>query len=162
MSLRSPRGWRSANCGSSRAHSRGYLGRAGRRSPVAQASQHIRRDPQRELGARDRDVSRASRSWIRGSDGRLNNDELQVQPVRKSQVFFFCAAGHPLAGRKRLALEDLLEYPWAGPLRNAIGPRFPRTIDHLRSSAPIAVVFIRAPSSGLSPPPSRSSWAGMC
>jgi DNA-binding transcriptional LysR family regulator len=47
--------------------------------------------------------------------GALKNDDLQVQPVRKSQVFFFCAAGHPLAGRERLTLEDLLEYPWAGP-----------------------------------------------
>ena len=45
----------------------------------------------------------------------FNNDELQVQPVRNSPVFFFCAAGHPLAGRERLTLEDLLEYPWAGP-----------------------------------------------
>jgi DNA-binding transcriptional LysR family regulator len=41
--------------------------------------------------------------------------QLQVQPVRKSKVFFFCAAGHPLSGRKPLTLEDLLEYPWAGP-----------------------------------------------
>jgi DNA-binding transcriptional LysR family regulator len=40
---------------------------------------------------------------------------LQVQSVRKSPVFFFCAAGHPLAGKDRLVLEDLLEYPWAGP-----------------------------------------------
>jgi DNA-binding transcriptional LysR family regulator len=47
--------------------------------------------------------------------GALTNDELQVQPVRKSHVFFFCAAGHPLAGRKSLSLEDLLQYPWAGP-----------------------------------------------
>jgi DNA-binding transcriptional LysR family regulator len=47
--------------------------------------------------------------------GALKNDDLQVQPVRKSQVFFFCAAGHPLAGRERLTLDDLLEYPWAGP-----------------------------------------------
>jgi DNA-binding transcriptional LysR family regulator len=45
----------------------------------------------------------------------LSNNELQVQSVRKSQVFFFCAAGHPLAGRERLILEDLLDYPWAGP-----------------------------------------------
>jgi DNA-binding transcriptional LysR family regulator len=47
--------------------------------------------------------------------GALNNDELRVHSVRKSQVFFFCAARHPLAGRERLLLEDLLEYPWAGP-----------------------------------------------
>ncbi len=43
------------------------------------------------------------------------NLELLVQSVRKSQMFFFCAAGHPLAGKARLAFEDLLEYPWVGP-----------------------------------------------
>jgi DNA-binding transcriptional LysR family regulator len=47
--------------------------------------------------------------------GALSNNELHVQSVRNSQVFFFCAASHPLAGRERLTLEDLLEYPWAGP-----------------------------------------------
>jgi DNA-binding transcriptional LysR family regulator len=47
--------------------------------------------------------------------GATKNGDLQVQLIRKSQVFFFCAAGHPLAERTRLGLEDLLEYPWAGP-----------------------------------------------
>ena len=47
--------------------------------------------------------------------GAADDGELQVQPVRKSQMFFFCANGHPLAGRDRLSLDDLLEYPWAGP-----------------------------------------------
>ncbi len=28
---------------------------------------------------------------------------------------FFCAAGHPLARKKRVALDDLFEFPWAGP-----------------------------------------------
>ena len=47
--------------------------------------------------------------------GALDHVELQVQTVRKSPVFFFCAASHPLAGRTKLSLDDLLEYPWAGP-----------------------------------------------
>jgi DNA-binding transcriptional LysR family regulator len=47
--------------------------------------------------------------------GALKNDELHVQSVRKSRVFFFCAAGHPLAARERVLLEELVEYPWAGP-----------------------------------------------
>jgi DNA-binding transcriptional LysR family regulator len=47
--------------------------------------------------------------------GAAEHAQLQIQVVRTSQVFFFCAAGHPLAGRRRLALDDLLEYPWAGP-----------------------------------------------
>ena len=91
------------------------------------------------------------------------NDELQVQPVRKSQVFFFCAAGHPLAGRKALTLEDLLQYPWAGQaFRNAIAPLFRRRIDRLRSLARIGRASIRAPSWDRSPQPSRSSSAAMC
>jgi DNA-binding transcriptional LysR family regulator len=47
--------------------------------------------------------------------GALDHADLQVQTVRKSPVFFFCAAGHPLGARKHLKLDDLLEYPWAGP-----------------------------------------------
>jgi DNA-binding transcriptional LysR family regulator len=47
--------------------------------------------------------------------GALNGDELHVESVRKSQVFFFCAAGHPLAERERVVLDDLLGYPWSGP-----------------------------------------------
>ena len=43
------------------------------------------------------------------------NPQLQVQSVRKSQLFFFCAAGHPLSGKEQIAFEDLLEYPWVGP-----------------------------------------------
>ena len=43
------------------------------------------------------------------------NPDLQIEPIRNSPLFFFCAAGHPLAGKERLAFEDLLEYPWVGP-----------------------------------------------
>ena len=43
------------------------------------------------------------------------NPRLQVQSVRNSQLFFFCAAGHPLSGKEQIAFEDLLEYPWVGP-----------------------------------------------
>jgi DNA-binding transcriptional LysR family regulator len=41
--------------------------------------------------------------------------ELQTEVVRRTQGHFFCRAGHPLAGRKRLALSDLFEYPLVGP-----------------------------------------------
>ena len=47
--------------------------------------------------------------------GATGNGDLQVQLVRKAPVFFFCVASHPLVGREHLSLEDLLEYPWAGP-----------------------------------------------
>ena len=86
------------------------------------------------------------------------NTGLQVEPVRKSQMFFFCAAGHPLAGKERLGFEDLLEYPWAGPTLP----------ERIRAVLPIAdkpfavfdrrarVAFILARSSDRSPRPSRS------
>lgn len=45
----------------------------------------------------------------------VREPDLQTDAVRTSQVNFFCASGHPLARRKRLALDDLLEFPWAGP-----------------------------------------------
>jgi DNA-binding transcriptional LysR family regulator len=40
---------------------------------------------------------------------------LTTEAVRTSRLRFFCAATHPLAGKKRVTLEDLLEFPWAGP-----------------------------------------------
>lgn len=43
------------------------------------------------------------------------NPDLQVEPIRKSQLSFFCAAGHPLSEKEQIAFEDLLEYPWVGP-----------------------------------------------
>jgi DNA-binding transcriptional LysR family regulator len=95
--------------------------------------------------------------------GALKNDELQVQPVRKSPVFFFCAAGHPLAGRKGVTSRICSSTPGRGQAsRNAIARRSPPRIDRSRSSAQIGLAFIRAHSSGRSPLPSRSSWADMC
>jgi DNA-binding transcriptional LysR family regulator len=41
--------------------------------------------------------------------------ELQTEPIRSSQLNFFCAATHPLAGRNSLTLENLCEFPWVGP-----------------------------------------------
>ena len=43
------------------------------------------------------------------------NPELETEPVRSSRLNFFCAAGHPLAGRNSVTLEDLCEFPWVGP-----------------------------------------------
>jgi DNA-binding transcriptional LysR family regulator len=40
---------------------------------------------------------------------------LETQAIRITQLNFFCAASHPLARKKSVALEDLLEFPWAGP-----------------------------------------------
>jgi DNA-binding transcriptional LysR family regulator len=47
--------------------------------------------------------------------GAAEHTQLQAQPIRKSQVFFFCVPSHPLAIREGLELADLLEHPWAGP-----------------------------------------------
>ncbi len=41
--------------------------------------------------------------------------DIEIEPVRKSKMIFFCVAGHPLATRKTVFLDDLLEFPWAGP-----------------------------------------------
>ncbi len=43
------------------------------------------------------------------------NTELQTEVVRRAQGYFFCRASHPLALRKKLGLDDLLEFPWVGP-----------------------------------------------
>ncbi len=40
--------------------------------------------------------------------------DLQAEAIRAAELHIFCAASHPLARKKRVALEDLLEYPWAG------------------------------------------------
>ncbi len=60
------------------------------------------------------------------SDGRIDlgfadiseavqNPELETEAVRSSQMYFFCAARHPLAGRPNVTLEELREFPWVGP-----------------------------------------------
>jgi DNA-binding transcriptional LysR family regulator len=41
--------------------------------------------------------------------------ELETEPIGDPQLRFFCAAGHPLAAKARLKLQDLTEYPWVGP-----------------------------------------------
>lgn len=41
--------------------------------------------------------------------------DLETVLVRRAQGYFFCAANHPLAKRKKLVLDDLLEFPWVGP-----------------------------------------------
>lgn len=46
---------------------------------------------------------------------RQQDTDLNVETVRTSQMFFYCRAGHPLAGRKARTIEDLLEFPWVGP-----------------------------------------------
>ena len=42
--------------------------------------------------------------------------DLRTEAVRDFRGIFFCAADHPLAQKKGVALEDSLEYPWVGPL----------------------------------------------
>jgi DNA-binding transcriptional LysR family regulator len=47
------------------------------------------------------------------------DSNLDVLPVRACPLVFFCAAGHPLAGRASLGIEDLIEFPWVGPSLSA-------------------------------------------
>ncbi len=41
--------------------------------------------------------------------------DLETELVRESVLRFFCRTGHPLTSRERLALEDLMQFPWVGP-----------------------------------------------
>jgi DNA-binding transcriptional LysR family regulator len=43
------------------------------------------------------------------------NPELETEPVRSSQLWVFCAVGHPLAVCQSVSLEDICEFPWVGP-----------------------------------------------
>jgi DNA-binding transcriptional LysR family regulator len=38
-----------------------------------------------------------------------------VETVRTSCLAFYCRAGHPLADKRYLTIENLLEFPWVGP-----------------------------------------------
>jgi DNA-binding transcriptional LysR family regulator len=55
------------------------------------------------------------------------NGDVDVEPIRSSQMIFFCAADHPLAVREKLVVNDLLEFPWAGPsLPGRMGEALPK------------------------------------
>src|SRR5262249_48411721 len=43
------------------------------------------------------------------------DSELETELIGAAQLRFFCGAGHPLARKARLKLEDLTQYPWVGP-----------------------------------------------
>jgi DNA-binding transcriptional LysR family regulator len=45
----------------------------------------------------------------------VENPDLQTEAVRTSQLNFFCAVRHPLAGRNSVTLEELCAFPWVGP-----------------------------------------------
>jgi DNA-binding transcriptional LysR family regulator len=40
---------------------------------------------------------------------------LDVHAARTRRLSFFCSAEHPLAAKRPLAIEDLLDFPWVGP-----------------------------------------------
>lgn len=45
-------------------------------------------------------------------EGDCNHPDLEVQPWIADELAVFCAPGHPLAGKKRVSLEQLLDQPW--------------------------------------------------
>ncbi|HSI21439.1 MAG TPA: LysR family transcriptional regulator [Methylophilaceae bacterium] len=45
-------------------------------------------------------------------EGDCNHPDLEVQPWIADELAVFCAPGHPLAGKKRVSLEQLLAEPW--------------------------------------------------
>lgn len=45
-------------------------------------------------------------------EGDCNHPDLEVQPWIADELAMFCAPSHPLAGKKRISLEQLLSEPW--------------------------------------------------
>lgn len=45
-------------------------------------------------------------------EGDCNHPDLEVQPWIADELAMFCAPSHPLAGKKRVSLEQLLAEPW--------------------------------------------------
>lgn len=43
------------------------------------------------------------------------HSELETELIRASPLHFYCRTGHPLAGRRKLCLDDLMAFPWVGP-----------------------------------------------
>jgi len=46
-----------------------------------------------------------------------HDPNLDVHFARSRQLSFFCSTQHPLAGKRPLTIEHLLEFPWVGPSR---------------------------------------------
>jgi DNA-binding transcriptional LysR family regulator len=44
-----------------------------------------------------------------------NDPNFDVQSSGSRELSFFCSAQHPLAGKRPLAIEHLLDFPWVGP-----------------------------------------------
>ncbi len=56
------------------------------------------------------------------------NEALETKLVGRYRVRLFCRPGHPILNRKRIALADLLQYPWVNTLVPArIAGAFPRS-----------------------------------
>ena len=70
-------------------------------------------------------------NWLHASDAILSGkadlalaeirdavelSELAVTPVRTAPLRFFCRTGHPLTARDSIAIADLFDFPWVGPV----------------------------------------------
>jgi LysR family transcriptional regulator of gallate degradation len=49
--------------------------------------------------------------------------DLEVMPLTSDSLGICCRQGHPLAGRRKVALADLLKFPWAMPPRTTRAQR---------------------------------------
>lgn len=45
----------------------------------------------------------------------VNRPELETELLRRSQMSFFCQAGHPILRRNPITIDDLTSFPWVGP-----------------------------------------------
>jgi DNA-binding transcriptional LysR family regulator len=101
------------------------VGRLAARHPAIRADVQVADWPElyRMVLADELDIAVAEISHATG------DERVVVEPLPEHQAYFFCRAGHPLAGRADLTAEDILAYPLAVTLL----PR--RLLEHLGTAA---------------------------
>jgi len=79
------------------------------------------REVHRRVRTRDVDVGVAEISED------LEEPLLRLEPLGRHRIVWYLRPGHPLLGRTPLALEDLLSFPWVGPVATSrMTTSFPR------------------------------------
>lgn len=69
-------------------------------------------------------------------EGDCNHPDLEVEPWIEDELTVFCAPGHPLAGKGKASLDQLLKEPWI--LREQ-GSGTRQTFDHAMRNAPAQI-----------------------
>jgi DNA-binding transcriptional LysR family regulator len=75
----------------------------------------------------------------------VTDDALQTELVGRHTGRFFCRPGHPILARPDIALEDLLEFPWATTrIPQRVAGSFPRNVGPAGFIDPISGDFVPA------------------